>query len=221
MGISHVELCIDVANMTRKGKLHINATAHDQFYNSAIMGILLSLMTQKLFGPQKAKIAMLGLDAAGKTTILYKLKLNEIVTTIPTIGFNVEEVTFHNLTMTIWDVGGQQKIRQLWYHYLENNDALIFVVDSSDRERFLEVKEEIFSLANDDRLTNAVILILANKQDLPNAATPAELTQKLDLPSIRGHPWYVQSCCAITGDGLVDGLSWLAPKIKERSKLNQ
>lgn len=75
------------------------------------MGILLSMMAEKLFGPQKAKLAMLGLDNAGKTTILYKLKLNENITTIPTIGFNVEEVNFHNLTMTIWDVGGQEKIR--------------------------------------------------------------------------------------------------------------
>ena len=75
------------------------------------MGLLLSKMSELLFGQQRAKLAMLGLDAAGKTTILYKLKLNEIVTTIPTIGFNVEEVQFHNLHMTIWDVGGQKRIR--------------------------------------------------------------------------------------------------------------
>lgn len=69
------------------------------------------MMTEKLFGPSKAKLAMLGLDAAGKTTILYKLKLNEMVTTIPTVGFNVEEIHFHNLSMTVWDVGGQKVIR--------------------------------------------------------------------------------------------------------------
>ena len=68
-------------------------------------------MSEKMFGPEKAKIAMLGLDAAGKTTILYKLKINENVTTIPTVGFNVEEINFHNLTMTVWDVGGQKIIR--------------------------------------------------------------------------------------------------------------
>lgn len=75
------------------------------------MGLLLSLLSQKLFGPQEAKIAMLGLDAAGKTTILYKLKINELITTIPTVGFNVEEIHFQNLTMTVWDVGGQKIIR--------------------------------------------------------------------------------------------------------------
>ena len=77
------------------------------------MGLLISFMSQKMFGPERAKIAMLGLDAAGKTTVLYKLKIDETVTTIPTVGFNVEEVNFHNLTMTVWDVGGQKIIR---YH---------------------------------------------------------------------------------------------------------
>ena len=75
------------------------------------MGIVLSMMVEKIFGSQRAKIAMLGLDAAGKTTIMYKLKLNEVVTTIPTIGINVEEIQFHNLSMTVWDVGGQKAVR--------------------------------------------------------------------------------------------------------------
>ena len=109
-------------------------------------------------------------------------------------------------------------IRQLWHYYLENNDALIWVVDSCDRERFVEVKEELHDLMQDDRLRNSILLVLANKQDLPNAASPSELTEKLDLRSIRGHDWYIQSCCAVSGDGLVDGLSWLAPKVKENKK---
>ena len=75
------------------------------------MGLILSMMAEKLFGPIQSRIAMLGLDAAGKTTILYKLKLNDVVTTIPTIGFNVETINFHHLTMTVWDVGGQKAVR--------------------------------------------------------------------------------------------------------------
>lgn len=75
------------------------------------MGLTISGLWSQLFGPKKAKMAMLGLDNAGKTTVLYKLKLNEVVTTIPTIGFNVEQVSFQNLEMTIWDVGGQKTIR--------------------------------------------------------------------------------------------------------------
>ena len=91
-------------------------------------------------------------------------------------------------------------------------------MDSCDRERFVEVKDELHDLIQDDRLRNSILLILANKQDLPNAASPSEITEKLDLRGIRSHDWYIQACCAVTGDGLVDGLSWLAPKVKENKK---
>ena len=75
------------------------------------MGLTFSGLWTAMFGPHRAKLAMLGLDNAGKTTVLYKLKLNEVVTTIPTVGFNVEQVSFQNLEMTIWDIGGQKTIR--------------------------------------------------------------------------------------------------------------
>ena len=83
---------------------------------------------------------MLGYDGAGKTTILYKLKLGEAVSTVPTIGFNVDKVQYKNLEMTIWDIGGQEKLRNLWHHYFQNTNALIFVVDSCDSDRLEEVK---------------------------------------------------------------------------------
>lgn len=85
--------------------------------DSAIMGGQLSKMLGKIFGSKEMRLLMLGLDAAGKTTILYKLKLNQDVTTIPTVGFNVETVTYKNVKFNVWDVGGQDKIRPLWRHY--------------------------------------------------------------------------------------------------------
>lgn len=91
---------------------------------------------------------VVGLDAAGKTTILYKLKLGEIVTTIPTIGFNVETVEYKNICFTVWDVGGQDKIRPLWRHYFQNTQGLIFVVDSNDRERIAEAEKELQNMVN-------------------------------------------------------------------------
>jgi ADP-ribosylation factor protein 6 len=87
------------------------------------------------FSDMKAKILMLGLDAAGKTTILYQMKLNENVASVPTIGFNVEEVNYKGLQFTVWDIGAQGKIIGLWHHYFEGTDALIYVVDSADEER--------------------------------------------------------------------------------------
>ena len=95
------------------------------------MGLSFSKLFANLFGNKEMRILMVGLDAAGKTTILYKLKLGEIVTTIPTIGFNVETVEYKNISFTVWDVGGQDKIRPLWRYYFQNTQGIIFVVDST------------------------------------------------------------------------------------------
>ena len=120
---------------------------------------------------------VLGLDAAGKTTILYKLKLGEIVTTIPTIGFNVETVEYKNISFTVWDVGGQDKIRPLWRHYYQNTQGLIFVVDSNDRDRVDNARDELHRMLNEDELRESILLVFANKQDLPRA-------EKADAPEV-------------------------------------
>jgi len=158
---------------------------------------------------------MVGLDAAGKTTILYKLKLGEIVTTIPTIGFNVETVEYKNISFTVWDVGGQDKIRPLWRHYFQNTQGLIFVVDSNDKERVGESKEELHKMLEEDELRDAVLLVFANKQDLPNAMSPGELTDKLGLNTLRNRRWYIQSTCATQGTGLYEGLDWLSSELSK------
>eukprot|EP01089_Gocevia_fonbrunei_P013431 TRINITY_DN344_c0_g2_i2.p1 TRINITY_DN344_c0_g2~~TRINITY_DN344_c0_g2_i2.p1 ORF type:complete len:178 (-),score=41.21 TRINITY_DN344_c0_g2_i2:58-591(-) len=165
---------------------------------------------------KEARILMVGLDAAGKTTVLYKLKLGELVTTIPTIGFNVETVQYKNIHFTVWDVGGQDKIRPLWRHYYQNTQAVIFVVDSNDRERIGEGSEELQKMLREDELREAAVLVLANKQDLPNAMSVAEVTDKLGLHSMRNRKWYIQACCATSGDGLYEGLDWLAQSLQSK-----
>uniref|UniRef100_A0A3B3SUW5 ARF GTPase 5 n=1 Tax=Paramormyrops kingsleyae TaxID=1676925 RepID=A0A3B3SUW5_9TELE len=149
------------------------------------MGLTISSLFSRLFGKKQMRILMVGLDAAGKTTILYKLKLGEIVTTIPTIGFNVETVEYKNICFTVWDVGGQDRIRPLWRHYFQNTQGLIFVVDSNDRERIAESAEELSKMLQEDELRDAVVLVFANKQDLPNAMPVSDLTDKLGLHSLR------------------------------------
>ena len=168
------------------------------------------------FGKKDMRILMVGLDAAGKTTILYKLKLGEIVTTIPTIGFNVETVEYKNINFTVWDVGGQDKIRPLWRHYFQNTQGLIFVVDSNDRERIGEAAEELTKMLNEDELRDAVLLVFCNKQDLPNAMSVAEVTDKLGLHQLRSRKWYIQSTCATSGDGLYEGLDWLSNTLAKK-----
>ena len=178
------------------------------------MGLTVSSLFQRLFGNKQVRILMVGLDAAGKTTILYKLKLGEIVTTIPTIGFNVETVEYKNISFTVWDVGGQDKIRPLWRHYFQNTQGLIFVIDSNDRERIGEARQELERMLNEDELREAVLLIFANKQDLPNSMTAAEITDKLGLHSLRSRNWYIQATCATSGNGLYEGLDWLSNQLK-------
>ena len=92
---------------------------------------------KRLFGKREVRILFLGLDASGKTTTLYRLKLGEVVTTIPTIGFNVETVDMKNVQLTAWDVGGRDKIRPLYRHYFQNTQGLVFMIDSNDKERLV------------------------------------------------------------------------------------
>merc|ERR1719506_2395871 len=142
------------------------------------------------------RLLMVGLDAAGKTTILYKLKLGEVVTTIPTIGFNVETVEYKNISFNVWDIGGQDKIRKLWRYYHQNTQGLIFVVDCNDRDRVEDAREEIAKILSEDEMRDAALLVFANKQDLPNSMTAAEVVEKLGLPNMRNRQWFIQSACA-------------------------
>lgn len=171
----------------------------------------------KLLGAkEERRILMVGLDAAGKTTILYKLKLGEVVTTIPTIGFNVETVEYKNISFTVWDVGGQDKIRTLWRHYYQNTQGLIFVIDSNDSARFEDARQELQKMLTEDELSEAVLLVFANKQDLPKAKDSSEISEKLGLTSMRGREWFIQPCCATTGEGLYEGLDWLSVAMTKR-----
>ena len=182
------------------------------------MGQTFASLFKSLFGKQDVRILMVGLDAAGKTTILYKLKLGEIVTTIPTIGFNVETVEYKNLKFTMWDVGGQDKLRPLWRHYFQNTNGVIFVVDSNDRDRVGQARDELQKMLAEDELRNAVLIVFANKQDLPNAMSTTEVTEKLGLHSLRQRNWFIQGCCATTAQGLYEGLDWLSANIKKSLK---
>jgi len=183
---------------------------------SQIMGANISKAVAKLFSNKEMRLLMLGLDAAGKTTILYKLKLNQSVTTIPTVGFNVETVTYKNVKFNVWDVGGQDKIRPLWRHYYTGTQGLVFVVDSVDRDRLDEARQELHRILSDREMKDCLLLVFANKQDLPGAMSPAEVTEKLGLHKMRDRSWYVHPSCATTGEGLFEGLQWLSQNVKKQ-----
>merc|ERR1739848_428466 len=190
----------------------LNTKTVSRFFS---MGGYLSIF-RSLFGKKEMRILMVGLDAAGKTTILHGLKLGEVVTTIPTIGFNVETVEYKNISFNVWDIGGQDKIRKLWRYYYANTQGLIFVIDSNDRDRIEDARQELVQMLNEDEMRDAVLLVFANKQDLPNSMTAAEITEKLGLHDMRSRQWFIQSTCATTGDGLYEGLDWMSRNLTSK-----
>lgn len=155
-----------------------------------------------------------GLDAAGKSTIIYKLKLGETVSTIPTIGFNVETIKYKSVEMTMWDVGGQAKIRRLWNHYVAGTNAVIYAVDAADRERISDAAEELKHIMDMDGMEDCVLLVYANKQDLPDALNAEQLAREMKLSDIAGRrDWYCQGAIATSGQGLYDGLDWMTERL--------
>ena len=167
---------------------------------------------------RKMRILMLGLDGSGKTTILYKLRFGEVISTIPTIGFNVETVDYKNVRFTVWDVGGQDKIRELWKHYYNDVDGIIFVVDAADHDRLDVVKMELSKLMNTYELRKTKFLIFANKYDQTNALSANQLIDKIGLYGLGNQKKKVVSSCAKSGDGLYEGLDWLVQQINKKKK---
>ena len=163
---------------------------------------------------RESRILILGLDNAGKTAILYSLKLGEAIEyTIPTIGFNVEQVKIGTLNIHMWDMGGQTTLRDLWPHYYEQSDGVVFVLDSSDVDRFDTARQELHTLMSHKELNSKPFLILANKQDLPNAVGQKEVVQRMGLETVNWTPWHVIECCATQNQRAKLGFEWLAGQI--------
>uniref|UniRef100_A0A8C3STF0 ADP ribosylation factor like GTPase 5C n=1 Tax=Chelydra serpentina TaxID=8475 RepID=A0A8C3STF0_CHESE len=157
------------------------------------------------------KVIIVGLDNAGKTTILYQFLMNEVVHTSPTIGSNVEEIILRKTHFLMWDIGGQETLRSTWNTYYSNTEFVILVIDSTDRERLTVTKEELYKMLAHEDLQNAAVLIFANKQDVKNSMTTSEISKFLTLSAIKDHPWHIQGCCALTGEGscgLPSSLAW-------------
>ncbi|KAI3382717.1 hypothetical protein SNEBB_006911 [Seison nebaliae] len=164
---------------------------------------------------KELRIVILGLDNSGKTTILKSLAKENIQQVTPTQGFNVKTVQSENMKLNLWDIGGQRNIRSYWNNYLEHTDILIFVIDSSDRQRFEETAIELDELTCNDQLNGVPLLVFANKQDLPNASRDEEIAHTLQLHTIKNRDWHIQPCCALSGEGLADGMQWIGRKSNE------
>jgi ADP-ribosylation factor protein 1 len=155
----------------------------------------------------------------GKTTILYRMKRTEDFNTVPTIGFNVETISpCRGLSLTVWDVGGQDHLRTLWHHYFENVDGLVFVIDSTDRGRLYLSKAELKGIYQHESIQNVPLVIIANKQDGDEALSVDVIAEKLGLIDWPKSSYYIIPCCALTGDGLVNAFTTLAKMIRKQNK---
>ena len=138
------------------------------------MGLLTLL--RKLKGSNKeARMLVLGLDNAGKTTILKKLSDEDPTNTTPTQGFNIKSLQQDGFKLNVWDIGGQKAIRPYWKNYYKNTDSLVFVVDSADKRRLKEAAEQLKSILVEEELANVPLLVFANKQDLLSAMEAEEV----------------------------------------------
>jgi small GTP-binding protein len=163
---------------------------------------------------RESSLLILGLDNAGKTAILYSLQLGESISyTIPTIGFNVEQVEIGNLNIKMWDIGGQDKIRELWPHYYQQTSGIVFVVDSNDRVRLTKASEELHALISHKDNVGKPFLVLANKQDLPNAVSKDEIIKTFQLETVKTSQWYVIECSAVKNQRARLGFQWIAGQI--------
>eukprot|EP00756_Hemistasia_phaeocysticola_P039503 Hpha_TRINITY_DN16818_c0_g7::TRINITY_DN16818_c0_g7_i1::g.148348::m.148348/K07937/ARF1; ADP-ribosylation factor 1 len=175
----------------------------------------------KLFSWKKeTKVLMVGLDAAGKTTMFYKIGWSPAqypITIGSGWGWSTEDNSYKNLNIFSWDIhGSMDRARPLWRHYYPGTKGVILFVDSNDRDRVGEVRDELQKLLLEDLLRDACLLVFANKQDLPSAMSTAELIDRLDLESIDRRKWHIQGSCARTGDGLHEGLEWMIEACKEQ-----
>ncbi|KAF8826320.1 hypothetical protein HHX47_DHR5000223 [Lentinula edodes] len=198
---------------------------------------LLTIIRKNRMKEKEMRILFLGLDNAGKTTILKKLNGEDIMNTSPTLGFNIKTFVHGKYTLNIWDVGGQRTLRPYWRNYFEQTDALVWVVDSGDRMRMSDCRDELNSLLLEDvgppygphlfsshdvlslslqRLAGASLLVFANKWDLQGSMNDSQIRDALDLSSIKSHHWKILSCSAVTGENLVDGLNWVVDDVAKR-----
>uniref|UniRef100_G1QIV2 ADP-ribosylation factor-like protein 6 n=1 Tax=Nomascus leucogenys TaxID=61853 RepID=G1QIV2_NOMLE len=163
------------------------------------MGQLIAKL-MSIFGNQEHKVIIVGLDNAGKTTILYRFLTNEVVHTCPTIGSNMEEIILPKTHFLMWDIVRQEALSFIWNTYYSNTEFIILVNDSTDQDRLLTAREELYKM-----LAREALLIFANKQDVKDSVRMVEISHFLILSTMKDHSWHIQGCCALTREGLPAG----------------
>lgn len=157
---------------------------------------------------EEAKVLILGLEDSGKSKIFYKLVWGQDVETVPTTGFNVDTVTYKTIKFTFWDLSGNPNIVLLWPHYYDKVDGIVYVLDSRD-VKMEQVSENLNRVLSEESINRIPLLVFANKRDLCDPINVPGISDKLGLHNIINRNWFVQPTCALTGEGIYEGLDWL------------
>ncbi|TKA34908.1 hypothetical protein B0A54_13871 [Friedmanniomyces endolithicus] len=160
---------------------------------------------------------MLGLDNAGKTTIVKRIMNEDVNSVVPRSASSSRPLTTTgSYKLNIWDVGGQKTLRTYWKNYFEKTDTLIWVVDATDRERLDDCRQELKGLLVQERLMGASLLVFKNKSDVRGCMSEDEIREGLHLDRIQTHKWHILPCSAMTGANLQEGLQWVVQDAKDR-----
>ncbi|KAG5489055.1 hypothetical protein JIQ42_00676 [Leishmania sp. Namibia] len=178
------------------------------------MGIL-DLLIRIRPTSRSAGILIVGLDNAGKTSILRQLSDEDVSHVASTQGFQIKKLITGRMKLNVWDMGGQRAARYYWRQYFEEADVIIYVVDAADPRRILEARHELEHLLEEEKVAGVPMLIFANKQDLLGALSVEELTVALNLTGLRDRRWCIQACSAKTGEGLDKGINWAVKQVKK------
>eukprot|EP01025_Chloroclados_australasicus_P064113 TRINITY_DN8524_c0_g1_i1.p1 TRINITY_DN8524_c0_g1~~TRINITY_DN8524_c0_g1_i1.p1 ORF type:complete len:259 (-),score=17.81 TRINITY_DN8524_c0_g1_i1:93-869(-) len=178
--------------------------------------VLLKIIRKTRRKEREMRLLMVGLDNAGKTTIVKRINDEDVNEVSPTLGFNIKSMEYLGYQLNIWDVGGQKTLRSYWKNYFEQTDGLIWVVDSSDRRRLAECAVELHQLLMEERLAGASLLIFANKQDVSGALNPKQIADAMRLQYITNRHWEIVACSAKVGTGVSDGFNWIVKDVGSR-----
>lgn len=177
---------------------------------------LLNIIRKTKDKEREMRLLILGLDNAGKTTIVKKFNGEDINSISPTLGFQIKTLYFENYKLSIWDVGGQVSIRTYWRNFFEQTDGLIWVIDSSDKSRLEICKNELHELLKQEKLIGSTLLIFYNKSDIEGSMSLEDITEFLELKRIKSRHWAILPSSGFSGKGLLQGMKWLVDEISSR-----